>query len=196
MRFGAARFVFLQAETVRNGRAWRLTFRSVLLMLLVALAAGFSLAEYLINQRTSQFLATLEQQQRERGAVVETSRTKTEVVDKSAMRPSNSAAATVLSTEDASAMGPVWLERINYWRTVAKVPRLAENPAESAGAKAHARYVVENYLSGNRNAVAGSKMHTEDPGNPWTLPMVRPLRKAVISALGRKNLRPHKSLTG
>jgi hypothetical protein len=41
VRFGAARFVFLQAETVRNGLAWRLT-RSVLLMLLVALAAGLT----------------------------------------------------------------------------------------------------------------------------------------------------------
>jgi hypothetical protein len=52
-------------------------------------------------------------------------------------------------------------------RTLSKVPTLAENCADSAGAKAHARYIVENYLSGNRHALAGSKMHTEDPRNSW-----------------------------
>ena len=53
-----------------------------------------------------------------------------------------------------------WRTYVNYYRAVAHLPGLSEEPAWSDGAWKHARYMVKNDVIG----------HTEDPGNPWYSP--------------------------
>lgn len=50
-----------------------------------------------------------------------------------------------------------WLEYVNYYRALAELPPVTENPAWSDGAWLHARYMVKNDFVG----------HSEDPSDPW-----------------------------
>ena len=50
---------------------------------------------------------------------------------------------TIQSHPAAAASAP-WLDRLNLWRAIAKVPSLTENTTWSAGDLNHARYMVKN----------------------------------------------------
>lgn len=56
-----------------------------------------------------------------------------------------------------AAVAPPWLDLVNSYRRMAKVPDLTENPAWSDGAYFHSRYMAENNVIG----------HLENPSLPY-----------------------------
>ena len=52
---------------------------------------------------------------------------------------------------------PTWLEYINYFRSLAGLAKVQDNPGWSQGDWLHSRYMVKNDYIG----------HNEDPGNSW-----------------------------
>ena len=55
---------------------------------------------------------------------------------------------------------------MNYYRAMAKLPPIVENPALSKGDLAHATYLVKNFRDKIEHGGLGAEMHTEDPANP------------------------------
>ncbi|HZY45617.1 MAG TPA: CAP domain-containing protein [Anaerolineae bacterium] len=53
-----------------------------------------------------------------------------------------------------------WLDYVNYYRALANLPSVTENPIWSDGDWKHGRYMVKNDFIG----------HDEDPANPWYTP--------------------------
>lgn len=53
-----------------------------------------------------------------------------------------------------------WLSRLNFYRAMAKLPPVVENPEWRDGCAKHARYMVKNDII----------THAEDAGNPWYTP--------------------------
>ncbi len=76
------------------------------------------------------------------------------------------------ATAGAVATAPEpWLKRINFFRGLAKLKPLANDPALSHGDYDHARYLVENFAELiRRNDALGPLMHTESPDKPWYTP--------------------------
>ncbi len=75
--------------------------------------------------------------------------------------PRSTSAATVhlpLVIRPATQAG--WLDYVNYYRAMARLPPVTENASWSYGNWLHARYMVKN------NVVE----HTENPNNPWYTP--------------------------
>ncbi|MBI2953277.1 MAG: hypothetical protein HYY30_03110 [Chloroflexi bacterium] len=64
------------------------------------------------------------------------------------------------STNQPTAPVEEWLSRLNFYRAIAKLPPLMEDPSLSKDAQTHARYMVKNDAIG----------HTEDPANEWYTP--------------------------
>lgn len=68
------------------------------------------------------------------------------------------------TAEEASA----WLLPLNRYRGLAHLLFVDADPAMSAGARDHARYLVKNYGKQLRQGVnLGALAHREDPANPW-----------------------------
>ncbi len=57
-----------------------------------------------------------------------------------------------------------WLDRVNYYRTIAKLPPVIEDSTLSDGDLKHARYLVKNRIP------ADGRAHSEDSTNPWFTP--------------------------
>ena len=65
---------------------------------------------------------------------------------------------------------PGWLRRVNYYRAIAKLPPIVEDPALSKGDLAHTTYLVKNFRNKILHGGLGAEMHTEDPANPGFTP--------------------------
>ncbi len=76
-----------------------------------------------------------------------------------ATEPSPAATSDESSTPEAD-----WLARLNYYRELAKLPPVSEDPVLSQGDFNHARYMVKNSVPLNSSA------HDEDPATPWYTP--------------------------
>jgi uncharacterized protein YkwD len=61
---------------------------------------------------------------------------------------------------------PQWLQRVNYYRQMVKLPPIFEDPEASEADRAHATYIVKNYHDRIEHEGLGAEMHTEDPGRP------------------------------
>jgi uncharacterized protein YkwD len=57
-----------------------------------------------------------------------------------------------------------WLGRVNFYRSLAKLPPVVEDPALSSADILHARYLVKNHLPPD------SRMHNEERSNVWFTP--------------------------
>ena len=69
---------------------------------------------------------------------------------------------------DAPAAGaPAWLARLNYYRVLAKLAPVADDPSLSGADAAHARYLVANEADAIRTGRIGAAMHSEEPGKPY-----------------------------
>lgn len=132
IRFGDARFVFLCAPGAEQREARRAALRNALLMLLLLIAAGFGLTEYLLNRITDTALQRASYFEHQRGqpreiatpmALVTPAPTKDVVAGpaKGAV-PISAASVAALASPAPASPAPAWLERVNYWRTLAKVP--------------------------------------------------------------------------
>lgn len=64
---------------------------------------------------------------------------------------------------------PEWLERLNYYRRLAKVAALSEDTALDDAEVSHASYLVMNYSDYFRagRIPGGRAMHSEDPAKRW-----------------------------
>jgi uncharacterized protein YkwD len=81
------------------------------------------------------------------------------------------ATASRTTAEGAATAAKPWLARINFFRSLAKLKPVAENPALSRGDYDHARYLVKNFGGLiRRNDALGALMHTESPDRPWYTP--------------------------
>jgi hypothetical protein len=69
-----------------------------------------------------------------------------------------------------AATEPDWLRRVNYYRAMAKLPPIVEDPALSSGDRAHTMYIVKNFHDSIERDGLGAQMHTEDPGSPGFTP--------------------------
>ena len=61
---------------------------------------------------------------------------------------------------------PGWLKRVNYYRKLAKLRPIIEDPLLSEGDSAHAKYLVKNFRDRIEHSGLGAEMHTEDPARP------------------------------
>ena len=61
---------------------------------------------------------------------------------------------------------PGWVKRVNYYRAMAKLPPVVEDPELSRGDLAHATYLVKNFRYKIEHGGLGAEMHTENPANP------------------------------
>ncbi len=60
-----------------------------------------------------------------------------------------------------------WLERTNYYRSMAGLAALRDDPQLTANLIAHANYVLDNYTSAIRDGESlGAATHGEEPGKP------------------------------
>ena len=81
-----------------------------------------------------------------------------------------SAAGTAADAGPGGGAAPQWLRRLNYYRTLAKLEPVVEDPALSRGDNKHTVYLVKNYAETIRNAGLGAEAHAEETGNPWYSP--------------------------
>jgi hypothetical protein len=76
--------------------------------------------------------------------------------------------APVRAAADPAAGGtPGWLARLNYYRALAKLAPVADDPSLSRGDAAHARYLVANEADAISTGRIGAAMHSEEPGKPY-----------------------------
>jgi hypothetical protein len=79
----------------------------------------------------------------------------------------------VLSTPSpkvSAAANPGWLRRVNYYRAMAKLQPVVEDPALSRGDLEHATYLVKNERDKIEHGGLGAEMHNEDPAVPGFTP--------------------------
>jgi hypothetical protein len=166
LRLGGARFVFLESPGTRELRK-RVPLSTKLALLLVVCALSFAVTQHLINR-------SLSQKSDARPISLPTSRASAPTEPKKEMPlaavphwPSAKpfAARPVRSATTPPIVFPDWLGDLNHWRGMAGVAPVREDPDAVAGATAHCRYVVKNFLIGNPLTP-----HYEDPSNPWYTP--------------------------
>ena len=80
---------------------------------------------------------------------------------------SEAAASRPPPTSAAAAVEPQWLARLNYYRSIARLPPVLEDPALSEGDELHARYLVKSYAEAIRRGGIGAEAHEEDRASPW-----------------------------
>lgn len=64
------------------------------------------------------------------------------------------------------AAGATWIARLNYYRVLSGLDKVAEDPELSRADLAHARYLVSNEAGAIRSGKIGPSLHTEDPARP------------------------------
>jgi hypothetical protein len=150
IKFGSVRFAFDPGSVA--GR-----MRRGLVLLALALVAGFVAARY--SSEIGPALSEL------------VGRTSPHI---STPAPSaantQSVAANAQATVIPTAAQPEWLMRVNYYRAMAKLPPIVEDPAASKGDRAHTMYIVRNYRDTIERDGLGAAMHNEDPGSPGFTP--------------------------
>jgi uncharacterized protein YkwD len=83
-----------------------------------------------------------------------------------AANPEATGLSTPASVAIPAAPEPGWLKRVNYYRAMAKLPPIVEDPTLSEGDLAHATYLVKNFRDKIEHEGLGAEMHTEDPAVP------------------------------
>jgi hypothetical protein len=154
LKFGSVRVAFDPASVPRRmGRG--------LAVLALMFVAGFGLARYRsqLGPAASQFAGWISS----RGSTIAPSAVNTQSA-------SANSEATVRSTPEESTIPvsakPEWLMRVNYYRAIAKLAPIVEDPALSRADREHTIYVVKNYHNAIEHGGLGAEMHTEDPGSP------------------------------
>jgi uncharacterized protein YkwD len=150
VRFGAARFVFLESPTTRELRK-RISPKTALALLLVIFASGFAVTQHFINR--SLFKKLTAASRGESAAVV-------------SLEKERSEANASLEKERAVEGQPLWLRRVNYYRGLAKLSPVIEDSALSHADFLHSRYLVKYELRTGSLSFA----HTEDPNAPYYTP--------------------------
>jgi uncharacterized protein YkwD len=179
IRFGSARFAFIaaidpHAVPARAARApSRLRRRIVILTLLFALGfVGVRYRDMLAPFAASVAARISTSQSKSLSPTAEPNPANTQAASansKSAAKNTQSSSAP-LPTAIPPANAPGWLKRLNYYRSLAKLNPVVEDPALSNGDRAHAAYIVKNFGDRIAHGGLGAEMHTEDPGREGFTP--------------------------
>ncbi len=153
LRFGAVRFAFLDPPGTRELKR-PVSLTTTLGLLLVIFAAGFALTQHFVNRVLSDKL-------------LRTQRTESE--NEAALSRRVATAEAEATKDSALAKQPDWLWRINYYRRMARLPAVTEDPSLSDGDFKHSRYLVKRMIRTGAPAV-GAEAHSEDPSDPWYTP--------------------------
>ncbi len=153
LRFGAVRFAFLGPPGTRELKR-RVSLATRLGLLLVIFAAGFALTQHFINRVLSDKLLRTE---------------RTESENEAALSRRVATAEAEATKDSALAKQPDWLWRINYYRRMAHLPAVTEDPSLSDGDFKHSRYLVKRMIRTGAASV-GAEAHSEDPSDPWYTP--------------------------
>jgi hypothetical protein len=157
IRFGGAQFVFRSGKASEtrstpglpsNTRAS--AFRPLAILIVVASVAGFGAAQYYLYRWYEAKAA---------GSPASAS-----------IKSSDASKPLAESNHPPPMRGPSWLERVNYWRTLAGLAAVSEAPDLSAAAVEHARYLVKHVVEGKGDELSGAGAHTEDPSDRWYTP--------------------------
>ena len=172
IKFGSVRYAFVTgidpATSALSARRFPSRLGRILLLLAAMFLAGFAAVRYRseIGPASSAIVAWISSRQ-------------PSPVPSAANTQSLSAnpEATELSTEPSTpapeipaVAEPEWLRRVNYYRAMAKLAPLVEDPELSKGDLAHATYLVKNERDKIEHGGLGAAMHTEDPAVPGFTP--------------------------
>ncbi|HEY2663148.1 MAG TPA: FHA domain-containing protein [Candidatus Binataceae bacterium] len=172
IRFGAARFTFLDQKEIRpmpierKPSRRRIGLRTAIGLLLVLFLIGFAVAEYLINRHYFSWrLGRI-------SSANSTSKTDRATLMAGAKAAANHETVTLSVPRAATSVAqPDWLARVNYYRAMAKLPPVVEDSALSDGDLKHARYLVENYPEViKKDGSLGAAAHSEEDTNSWYTP--------------------------
>lgn len=168
IKFGSARYTFIAAGdagmTQPSAPRAPLRIRRVLMMFAVMFVAGFAGVRYRseIGPASSAIVTWISTRQ-STSAPSAPSATNTQSV----AEDSRAAEGLPFGSPGVPAgPEPGWLRRVNYYRAMAKLPPIVEDPELSKGDLAHARYLVKNFRYQIEHGGLGAEMHTEDPANP------------------------------
>ncbi|MGH7933282.1 MAG: FHA domain-containing protein [Candidatus Binataceae bacterium] len=150
LRFGAARWVFLESPTTRDLRK-RISPKIALALLLVIFASGFAVTQHFINLSLSRKLAAASSS--ESAAVA-------------GLQQGRGEAIATLEKERAEESQPLWVRRVNYYRSLAKLSPIIEDSTLSHADFLHSRYLVKYEIRTGSLPFA----HTEDPNAPYYTP--------------------------
>ena len=177
IKFGSARYAFVvgahPVTSALRGKRSSLRLGRALMLLTVMFVVGFAAVRYRseIGPASSAIIAWISRSQ----PTSESSGANTQ--SPSAANTQSIAAnaePTELSTPAPvaipAAVEPGWLKRVNYYRAMAKLPPVVEDPTLSKGDLAHASYLVKNYRDKIEHGGLGALMHTEDPAVPGFTP--------------------------
>jgi FHA domain len=161
LRFGATRFGFMAAgETIARTSALNPT--RIAIVLLAMFIAGFAAARYFLGPHPIH-TATVE--------------IKKSLSEKSASTSAASATTAALpeATSSVSVVTgpqPPWLQQLNYYREMAKLPAITEDGGLTAGDEKHVAYLVTNYGDEVRKGILpGLEMHQESDSKPGYTPV-------------------------
>jgi len=168
IKFGSVRYAFATADepglTQSIARRRPLRLRRFLMMLAALFIAGFAGVRYRseIASGSAAILARISARQ-STSAPSAPAATNTQSI-----AAESHAAEAVRPTPPPVPAGPQpgWLKRVNYYRAMAKLPPIVEDPALSEGDLAHATYLVKNFRNKIEHGGLGAEMHTEDPAYP------------------------------
>ncbi|MFZ0889365.1 MAG: FHA domain-containing protein [Candidatus Binataceae bacterium] len=156
IRFGGVRFVFLDPGAGASAKARRrLSLVRAAELLLILFVGGFALSKYLMSREAGKPAPqTVAPMPREAAAILRPLR-----VPGSAVTPG------------APKAEPSWLARLNFYRAMARLPAVGEDPALSDSDSKHARYLIENYGGIIRSGGSfGETGHEEEPTKAWYTP--------------------------
>ena len=182
LRFGTARFVFLDERTssaqsagVGAGTRGRRSARKAVALVAVFFVTGFAVTEYVIHRDlVNEALHTLTGKLA--GGTAPAYGVGSRVPEATAAPAATASIAPDSAGESdpenkVAPSEPAWLARVNYYRTLAKLSPVTEEPTLSDGDLKHARYMIENYLESAKNgAELGGAAHHEDTSKPWYTP--------------------------
>lgn len=147
LRFGGARFVFLESPTTRELKK-RISPKTALALLLLIFASGLAVTQHFINRSLFDKL---------------TASSRGEFAAMTSLAKERGEAKATLEREQAEENQPLWLRRVNYYRRLANLPPVTEEPSLSHADFLHSRYLVKYELRTDSLSFA----HTEDPNAPY-----------------------------
>ncbi len=154
IKFGAARFAFDPASVPKR-------LRRGFVILAVMFIAGFAVARYRTAIRPAPMEPTAAISPRESSSAPSAINTQSASSDSLA-----TAGSTPSTSKIPASAEPGWLKRVNYYRSMVKLPLIVEDPELSKGDRAHTTYIVKNFHDAIMGSGLGAEMHTEDPAKP------------------------------
>jgi len=168
IRLGAARFAFMDAQPPPARPApfgIPLGLGTIAGILVLLFLAGFYAADRYRGQwrdYLARFEAIVTPTHPEPVATSEAVESPAGVKSPVAVAAEPSAAA----SGEASGMEPAWLARLNYYRQLAGLSPVVEDPALTRGDVAHTQYLLRNLAGTIRTVGLGAEAHSEDPKLP------------------------------